>query len=681
MSNFDENEIYQLWLDYFIHDNLTTTIRGIADNYPNEKSLNIDIKKLFSFKDDLVELILDRPMTTLAAGESAIMSLQEPDQGAGINLRIFNLYSPQIIRIRDLRAEHDSKYIAIEGDVKKVSEVFDKILFGVFKCNSCGFKQEIIQDAFLFTEPLECSKDDGGCGKRAGSTSFHYMNDESLKLDVQKIMINEKRESLNVNEQSQNIIVWVEDDLCGKINGGEVVKITGIRRSKHKYENRTKTSLFEKYILGIHIDTDDVEGYKIEYTKEEIDKIILKLGINPLEKLSESLAPSIKGMYGLKQKLIIQQARGSMKVLAGGKIRRPDIHVLILGDPGTAKTAIAEEATSLIPGSLIVDGSGDNVSSNGLTAVAIKDDFGDGKYSLEAGATVMCDGKNLMIDESHLMKKECFGALRRPMESQNVAVAKGGINTKLSTRFTGIFIANPKNKGRFSNDPDMRIINQIDTTKYDGPWMERIDIIVVVYDNKDYDKTVEMIDHIFSDERGDVEPEISKEEMMKYMQYVRDNFNPTTDKELGKKVGHMFALERDNQTMRMGDFYIRHFFSITRIAEAISKINRRSETIEEDYEMAFKIVTEGVKALTAGLDGIPDPDAIIHGMSTDRRNDLTFVIDTLRRMIQLNENKPIKESNFLEILKSDMPNPEEYLDLMEDRNIASKDSKKRWSFN
>lgn len=118
------------------------------------------------------------------------------------------------------------------------------------------------------------------------------------------------------------------------------------------------------------------------------------------------------------------------------------------------------------------------------TAAAVKDDFGDGRWTLEAGALVLADKGLACIDELDKMTPQDRSSLHEAMESQRISIAKAGITATLQSRCSLLAAANPK-YGRF--DMTEKIVGQIDLPP---ALMSRFDLIFVLTDKprEEYDK-------------------------------------------------------------------------------------------------------------------------------------------------------------------------------------------------
>ena len=145
--------------------------------------------------------------------------------------------------------------------------------------------------------------------------------------------------------------------------------------------------------------------------------------------MQESIAPSIIDVTDklkvVKRSLLMQLFGGVSRINADGTRNRGDIHILLMGDPGVAKSQLLTYMSKLAPRARFA--SGGNISAAGLTAAAIRDSFGDGRFTLEAGVLPLADLGIACIDEIDKISNEDKGSLHEAMEQQQISVSKGGI--------------------------------------------------------------------------------------------------------------------------------------------------------------------------------------------------------------------------------------------------------------
>ena len=150
------------------------------------------------------------------------------------------------------------------------------------------------------------------------------------------------------------------------------------------------------------------------------------------EKIKNSIAPSIFGYDDVKEALALQLVSGFEKKLPDGARIRGDIHILLVGDPGIAKSQLLRYMTKISPRGIYT--SGKSTTSAGLTATAVKDELGDGRWTIEAGALVLADKGIAAVDELDKMDNEDKSSLHEAMEQQTISVAKAGVMATLKSR-------------------------------------------------------------------------------------------------------------------------------------------------------------------------------------------------------------------------------------------------------
>ena len=158
-------------------------------------------------------------------------------------------------------------------------------------------------------------------------------------------------------------------------------------------------------------------------------------------KIVNSIAPSIGGMEIVKEAIALQLFGGVSKVLKDGIKIKGDIHILLLGDPGTAKSQLLRYVASLAPRGVYA--SGKSTTAAGLTAAAVRDDTLDGRWTLEAGMLVLANKGIACIDELDKMNEEDRSSMHEALEQQTISIAKAGITATLPAQCSVLAAANP----------------------------------------------------------------------------------------------------------------------------------------------------------------------------------------------------------------------------------------------
>jgi replicative DNA helicase Mcm len=504
------------------------------------------------------------------------------------------------------------------------------------------------ESAGKFIEPSYCS-----CNEEKKGV-FRLLYKESRFEDYQRIKIQESPEDLKGGEQPQTLDINVCDDMAGLVTPGEHITVNAILRSAQRINKDGKTVYFDIYADGISVELEEQEFDEVEITPED-EVEILKMAEDPriYQKVVNSIAPSIYGYDEVKEAIAHQLFSGVVKSLPDGTRIRGDIHVLLVGDPGIAKSQILRYVVKLAPRGVYA--SGKSASSAGLTAAAVKDEF-DGQWTLEAGALVLADKGVACIDEMDKMKNEDRSSLHEGMESQTISVAKAGILATLKCRCAILGAANPK-LGRF--DPYENIPEQINMPP---SLMSRFDLIFILQDKPEEKRDANIAGHIlkshYAGELNEhrknilgshvtedsvkkamkvIEPEIDAKMLRKYVAYAKRKVFPIMTEESRQQI-IKFYLELRKQSE--GDkasvaITARQLEGLVRLTEASSRMRLADRVTREDVERTIRIVMTSLKQV--GMDqetGKLDIDVLTVGVARSQRErikSLKHIIEELSK--------------------------------------------------
>ena len=164
---------------------------------------------------------------------------------------------------------------------------------------------------------------------------------------------------------------------------------------------------------------------------------------------------------------------GVPKDINGKHSIRGDINVLLLGDPGTAKSQFLKYVEKTAHRAVFTTGQG--ASAVGLTASVHKDTV-TGEWTLEGGALVLADKGTCLIDEFDKMNDQDRTSIHEAMEQQSISISKAGIVTSLQARCAVLAAANPVG-GRYNST--VPFSQNVQLTE---PILSRFDILCVVRD-------------------------------------------------------------------------------------------------------------------------------------------------------------------------------------------------------
>lgn len=636
-------ELQGRWAAVLEEAGLRPRILQLHDRFPEERSLEVPFGQVDGADTGLADLLLERPEEVVAAGIRAMRELLPVVRPEADNLRLRVVGLPATAHriIRAIRETDLNRLIAIDAVVRRVSEVRPQIRDAVFECVSCRTKFHEPQDesSLVFREPLECPESQGGCGKTQGRTRFRLVAEESSYVDAQRIEIQEHPETLRHGAHPQGLTVLLTEDLTGRVLPGNRVVLNGVLKSFQRASASrggiVRNTTFDLLVVGNSVESKVREYDEIEISPEERSLIEGFRG-DPtvVDKIVASLAPTIKGMEEEKEAIALQLFGGIEKRHADGVRVRGDIHALIVGDPGTAKSQLLRYVADVAPRGIYTSGKG--ATAAGLTAAAVKDDFAGGRWVLEAGMLVLADGGMAIIDELDKMSPEDRSAMHEALEQQTVSIAKAGITSTLNARCPVLAAANPK-WGRFTTD--RTIAEQIDLPP---TLLSRFDVIFSIKDLPDQVRDRRLASRILASHRdvglegtgGREEAPFGPELLKKYIAYARQNVRPTLSQ------GALDTLE---------DFYVRvrrsgeepnspvpitarQLEALVRLSEAAARARLVPVVEVEDAGRAIRIMENFLRRVSTTEEGKLDIDLTQSGVSHSQRERLDIVMRIMREL-------------------------------------------------
>jgi len=366
--------------------------------------------------------------------------------------------------------------------VTRRSAVFPQLKLSTYKCGQCGH----------LTLPFK--QNGSGAGSGGGEVKpasclncqsdgpFLISSENTVYRNYQKITLQETPGSVPPGRVPRQKEVILLADLIDKARPGEEVEVIGIYM--HGFDqhlgDRGQSSgfpVFSTLIEANHLTKKDDQFASSGLTDEDRADI-LKLARDPRigERIVQSLAPSIYGQDHVKMAVALALFGGCPKNVNNKHRIRGDINVLLLGDPGTAKSQILKYSEKIAPRAVYTTGKG--ASAVGLTAGVRKDPLTK-EWTLEGGALVLADRGLCLIDEFDKMSEQDRTSIHEAMEQQSISVSKAGIVTSLQARCAVIAAANPIN-GVY--DSSCTLAENVELT---DPILQRFDVLCVLQDTID----------------------------------------------------------------------------------------------------------------------------------------------------------------------------------------------------
>ncbi len=379
------------------------------------------------------------------------------------------------------------------------------------------------------------------------------------------------------------------------------------------------------------------------------------------ENLIKSIAPAIYGHERVKESIILQLFGGVKKYLPGNQTIRGNIHVLLVGDPGTGKSQILQSSHNIAPRSIYT--AGKTTSGVGLTASAVKDDFGEGGWTLKAGALVLSSGGICMVDELDKMDAEDRSAMHEAMEQGMISVAKAGIVTRFKSDTSILAAANPKMSRFEQYTPFIEQIN------LPASLISRFDLFFMIKDVLDKTKDEAITAHILKThksgelisqykkkgkafqkhEQEEIDlisaPPVDPELLGKYISYTRQNIFPVMTKDAIQAIGDFYIGLRDIGR-KDGSYAATHrqLEGLVRLAEASARIRLFDTAKKEDAERAIKLVKASLSdVVTDPETGKIDYDIIMTGQTHTQVTNMRKILSIIRDKAAEMDNVPLQD--------------------------------------
>jgi len=620
-------------------------IDKIVAEYPEKKSLIVDYQELAEYDTEIAEDLRNKPDEVITIFNDVFSEIRGPvvdedhiAEKPRFYVRFKNLPKEKgyTVMIRDITSDYIGKLIAVDGVVTKITDVLPKVYLGMFICNRCNERNPLEQDKRILQEPTKCSV----CGKH----EFRFVPEESKFIDIQELEIQEPLESLKGGEQTRKINLWTEEDMTDVVTAGDKVILTGILRL---LPPKQRGAIYYKYLEINYIETIGLEFEAIEISEEE-EKKIKKMSKDPklYEKIINSIAPSIYGYREIKEAVALQLFGGRPgKKLPDRTSVRADIHLLLIGEPGVAKSRMLQYVTQIAPRSLYV---ASGATGAGLTATAEKDEFAEGAWTLKAGALVLAGGGIAAIDEFDKISKEDRGAMHEAMEQQTISVAKAGMVTRFKANTSILAASNPK-WDRF--DKFKPLADQFDIAP---TLMSRFDLIFPIKDVVDKETDRHIAEHIIKMHRTEKEmeeigPEIETDVLRKYISYARKHIFPVLSEEAAKKLMDYYVNLRSASSSGAVSATPRQLEALVRLAEASAKIRLNDTVTVDDADRAIVLTNYVLKevAYDETLGGF-DIDRIGTSHPKSVRDKITAIEEIIRELIDSDSSKTAAYKDIME---------------------------------
>ena len=468
-------------------------------------------------------------------------------------------------------SKYENKIIQLTGYLTYVQNPpTERIIKVEWTCTKCGNKE-----GSDWRSPVYCNV----CEKR---TAWAIDEDSAQKERIQEALLTEEYEASAIGFQI-SLSIMLKNENTGKFAPGDHVSLIG------KVIGKLMRVKGKEPFFAYMIEVDQIrrEEKQISLAKEDVKKIKkFARKSNVLEALSDMYSPGIIGEKVVKKAILLQSA-GADELTKGGRRVRGNIHILLVGDPGTGKSQLLIVSKSVSLKSLYVS----DASAAGLTAAV---DEINGKRVMVAGVLVLADGGIAAIDEIEKMNRDERKAIHPAMEQGEIHKSKAGLHASFKTRTSVLAAANPKYSRFIEEEPIPEQIN------LEPSLLDRFDLIFVFKERKGTEQYERY--RALAILEGDNETN-DEDFLLKYIIYSK-NFHPKIPREITEKIAEYFAALKTNPANKEHFLSARTLESLQRLTLASARLRLSDEANIEDFENAKDLIDIYLKQFNFDMDAI-----------------------------------------------------------------------------
>ncbi|KAK1351016.1 Mcm2-7 hexameric complex component [Hamiltosporidium tvaerminnensis] len=483
--------------------------------------------------------------------------------------------------LRHIKACDIGKLIKVRGVITKASQVKPIVRVATYICESCGSEtyQQVNSDTFVYLS--ECPSERCKIRKVKGTLTLQSRGSKFMKYQTLKLQ--EHTYDVPQGCVPRNITIECYGDTTDQAKPGDTVTISGIFLPKpfYGYKKIKAGLLTDTFLYALEVISNS-NNSSITDTN-----IISSYSINPsftVTELSQAIAPEIFGLSDVKKILLLMLVGAPCNVRSDGMKIRGEINVLLLGDPGVAKSQLLKTVIKIAERGVYCTGRGS--SGVGLTASVLRDKS-TGESVLEGGALVLSDGGVCCVDELDKMNEVDRMGIYEVMEQQTVSVSKAGINCTLNARCSLLGAANPV-RGKYDTKKSVE-----HNVGLPCALISRFDALVVLKDDPDVENDMRLASHITGIFMGnEIESTVDYQKLQNIIKASKSIF-PVIPNSLLERMSDIYVEERKDNNM----ITPRYLLSLIRLSLAHSRLRMSQIVNEEDVEEAVRLMERSKRVL------------------------------------------------------------------------------------
>ncbi len=620
-------------------------------NYTGGKSpvVEIDFSKMERWDLDFADQLITDPGTSIELLENTLydnqfiytdIEFRREELGILDKPKIEILNLPNTLEVEQARkVQNLGRFVQVKGRTSLQNLSKAQATITAFKCMRCEHITYVSQsfDSKL-VQPEECENE--MCGRNG---PFKLLSQpETVFVNTQIITLESPKGQVPIKVALQGHQCeppWVRD--------GKIVKVTGELLHTSIYQRNGKRSDFEYILLANSIRFAD-ESMSLPPTDEEIEmfEAWAKDPEDLRHRIIESIAPHIHGYQTEKNATSLSLfSDWTWDYDPRDVVARSSIHVLLLGDPGTAKSQIMKDLLYLAPKSKYAQIVGS--TPGGLANSAIQK---DGEWFIKAGLFSHADQGVMGLDEiDKFRNKEDINCMINVLEEQTQVVSKAGITeVQFNGRTAVIATANPSRGNLNRYDP---ILDQTDLPLY---IMQRFDLIFVIFDTPDKAHDKEVAHAVYmqhkdtQNKRQDIVREIDPDIFRKYVLHARTKPTPEIPEPIETILSDYYlSIRGRHQETKDPLISARSLNNLFRVARAIARRELAPCVTETHARLAISITRSSIQSLSLGLE---DHSVANFGSTKSQRERISDIRSAILQICKNKESATIADIVFVKNL-------------------------------
>eukprot|EP00051_Salpingoeca_urceolata_P023233 m.391340 g.391340 ORF g.391340 m.391340 type:complete len:718 (+) comp20080_c0_seq19:195-2348(+) len=584
--------------------------------------IEVELEDLTAFDETLADLLQTQPGEFLPLFEEAatnaadVITHPRPNNDPVQSMQVMLRSQANPLSLRDLGSQYVGKLVKVPGIIVSAATVKAKATHLTLQCRQCRtIRKWPVKPGFGGSQlPRTCTRQPAEGEQKCPLDPYDIVADKCTCVDQQTLKLQETPEMVPTGEMPRHLLLTADRYLTDRAVPGTRCTIIGIFSIFSSKKKGGVSAVGARYpylrVMGMQTDSEGAGRSQSTFTEEEEEQFAeLLREPNIYERVCKSIAPSIFGSEDIKKALACLLFGGSTKMLPDSTRLRGDINVLLLGDPGTAKSQLLKFAERVAPVGVYTSGKGS--SAAGLTASVVRD-ASSREFYLEGGAMVLADGGVVCIDEFDKMRETDRVAIHEAMEQQTISIAKAGITTTLNSR-ASVFAAANSVFGRWD---DTKTTDE--NIEFQSTILSRFDLIFIVKDEHNEERDEKLARHVMgvhlhAIDREVPEGEIDVQLLKRFIHYCRLNCGPRLSKQAMEKLRNHFVkirsdtrkLEKEMERRSAIPITVRQLEALVRISESLAKMETVPFVTEHHVEEAirlFKVST--INAAQTGQIGV-----------------------------------------------------------------------------